>query len=105
MKSYIPPHRRNEIKNGVNKLIDYPEFIKTKNKELKSLNYKDIFKSVSLKKKKKELKKGWIKLTKMGRFGAQTQQKSSRKRNPKLSPLVDSSKGCPGVPKELQEDP
>ena len=23
MKSYIPPHRRNEIKNGVNKLIDY----------------------------------------------------------------------------------
>ena len=81
MKSYIPPHRRNEIKNGVNKLIDYPEFIKTKNKELKSLNYKDIFKSVSLKKKKKELKKGWIKLTKMGIFDSLTEEENQNIEN------------------------
>lgn len=74
MKSYIPPHRRNEIKNSFNTLSDYPEIIKTNHKELK--NYKNIFKRV--KKKNNELKKGWIKLTKYGMFDSLTEEENQK---------------------------
>lgn len=64
--SYVPPHKRQSTQRAQRPMVnEFPQLAPPKEVQTTNMDFKALFKNVETKRKKR-IKKGWIKLTKEG---------------------------------------